>query len=48
MGWVVNATPWPPYPREKDIVLTVQEAGWAPRQVWTDDIRKYSAYDFKS
>ena len=29
MGWVVNATPHPFYPRERDPVPTVQEAGWA-------------------
>ena len=29
-GWVVNATPWPRYPRERDQVPIVQEAGWAP------------------
>ena len=41
MGWVVNATPRPFYPRERDPVPIVQEAGWAPRPVWTGDIRKY-------
>ena len=34
MGWVVNATPRPLYPRERDPVPIVQEAGWAPGQVW--------------
>jgi len=34
MGWVVNATPGPFYPR-KDPVPIVQEAGWAPGPVWT-------------
>jgi len=27
--------PWPLYLRERDTVPTVQEAGWAPGQVWT-------------
>jgi len=30
MGWVVNATPRPLYPRNDSVTL-VQEAGWAPR-----------------
>jgi len=25
----------PLYPRERDLVRIVQEAGWAPRPVWT-------------
>ena len=29
-GWVVNATPRPLYPRERDPVAVVQEAGWVP------------------
>jgi hypothetical protein len=33
MGWVVNATPRPIYPRERHGTI-VQEAGWAPRPVW--------------
>jgi len=33
--WVVNATPRPLYPRERDLVPIVQEAGWAPGPVWT-------------
>ena len=32
--WMVNATPRPLYPRERDPVPTVQEAGWASRPVW--------------
>ena len=32
---VVNATPRPLYPQEKDSVPIVQEAGWAPELVWT-------------
>jgi len=35
-GRLVDATPWPPYPREEDAVATVWEAGWATRPVWTD------------
>jgi hypothetical protein len=34
MGWVVNATPRPLYPRESDPVHTVQEARRAARPVW--------------
>ena len=33
--WMVNATPRPLYPQERDPVPTVQEAGWAPGPVWT-------------
>jgi hypothetical protein len=29
MGWVVNGTTRPLYPREKDRVPTVHENGWA-------------------
>jgi len=32
---VVNATPWPLYPRERDTVYIAQEAGWASVPVWT-------------
>jgi len=35
MGWVVNATPRPLYPRERDPVPIVEEAGWAPGPVGT-------------
>ena len=35
MGWVVMATPRPLYPREKDPVPLLQEAGWASGPVWT-------------
>jgi hypothetical protein len=31
---VVNCTPRPLYPRERDPVPIVQEAGWAPGPVW--------------
>jgi hypothetical protein len=34
MGWLVNAMPWTLYPRERDPVLIVEEAGWAPSPVW--------------
>jgi hypothetical protein len=34
-GWVVNSAPRPLYPRERDRVPIVQEAGWAPVLVWT-------------
>jgi hypothetical protein len=33
---VVNATHWPCYPWERDLVVTVQQAGWAPGPVRTD------------
>ena len=36
LGWVANATPRPLYPRDRDPVTIVLEAGWAPRPVWTD------------
>jgi hypothetical protein len=35
MEWVINATPRPLYPRERDPVAIVKEAGWAPGPVWT-------------
>jgi hypothetical protein len=39
MGWVVNATPWTLYPRERDLVPTVQEAGWIQgRSGWVQKI----------
>jgi hypothetical protein len=34
MGWVVNTTPLPLYPRERPGTHCI-EAGWAPRAVWT-------------
>ena len=34
MGWVVNATPRPLYPWERDPVPIVQEDGWAAEPVW--------------
>jgi len=33
-GWVVNATPWLLYPRERDLIPIVQDAGWALQPVW--------------
>ena len=30
MGWVVNATPRPLYPGERDPVLVVEEDEWTP------------------
>jgi hypothetical protein len=35
MGLVINATPQPLYPRERDPVSIVQEAGWAAGPVLT-------------
>ena len=35
MGRVVNATPRPLYPWERDTVLIVQEVGWGPGPVCT-------------
>jgi hypothetical protein len=32
-----NVTPRPLYPRERNPVSAVQEAGWAPGPVWTGD-----------
>ena len=34
-GWVVSVTPRPLFTPGKDPVPIVQEAGWAPRPVWT-------------
>jgi hypothetical protein len=34
-GGVVNATPQPLSPRERDRLPIVQAAGWAPGRVWT-------------
>jgi len=36
MRLVIIATPLPLYPRERDPVPIVQEAGWAPEPVCTD------------
>jgi hypothetical protein len=35
MGWVVNATCRPLYPRESKTIPILYEAGWAPGPVWT-------------
>ena len=35
MGWVVNATPRPLYPRKREPVPIVLEAVCAPGPVWT-------------
>ena len=35
MGWVVNTTSRPLYPRERDLVPIAQEAGWDPGPVLT-------------
>jgi len=35
MVWVVNAVPRSLYPRERDQLAIVQEAGWVPGQFWT-------------
>ena len=40
--WVVNATPQPLYPWERNPVPIIQEAGWAPEQVWTSVEKKKS------
>ena len=42
---VVNATPRPLYPRERDQIPTVQEAGWAPGPVSTDTEKSYPYRD---
>ena len=34
-GWVANATSRRLYPRERDPVPIVREAGWAPGPAWT-------------
>ena len=33
-GWLVNATPCPLYPGERDPVSIVHEAGWVPGPAW--------------
>jgi len=35
-GEGINATPWPLYTQEGDLVSFVQEAGWTPGLAWTD------------
>ena len=44
---MVNATPQPLCPRERDPVLTLSEAGWAPGPVWTG-AEKLSPTGFRS
>ena len=34
-GWVVSSKPWPHFTPGKDPVPIFQEAGWAPRPIWT-------------
>ena len=34
MGWVANAKPRPLYPRKRDLIPMVQEAGCAPGSIW--------------
>ena len=34
-GWVVSSTPRPHFTPGKDPIPILQEAGWAPRPVWT-------------
>jgi hypothetical protein len=34
MGWVVNATPRPLCPLQREPVPNVQQAGWAPGPIW--------------
>ena len=33
-GWVVNATPLPLYPRERNPVPIIQDAGWSSGPIW--------------
>jgi len=35
MGWEVNVTSPPLYPRKTDSVFMIQKAGWTPGPVWT-------------
>ena len=35
MGWVVNVTPRPLYPRRRGPLLITEVAGWTPGLVWT-------------
>jgi len=35
MGWTVNDTLRPLYPRERNPVLSLKEVGWRPGPVWT-------------
>ena len=42
-----NATPQPLYPRTREQVSTVQEAGWAAGQFWTAAENFYSVESYK-
>jgi len=35
MWWVVDATPWPLYPRERHPEHIIQNVGWVPGPVWS-------------
>ena len=37
-GWVVSSTPRPHFTPRKDPIPILQEAGWAPGPVWTEEI----------
>jgi hypothetical protein len=37
VGWVVNATLWPLYPRRRDQLPIVQKAVWAPKFAWNGE-----------
>jgi hypothetical protein len=43
--WLFNATPQPVYPREKDSVSIVLEAGWATGPVWRERKIQPSGFD---
>ena len=47
MGLVVNATPQPLYPRERDSVPIVYEGGWDPGPVWTS-LESFAFTGFRS
>jgi len=32
----VNATPWPLYPQERDVLHIIYVAGWVPGLIWMD------------
>ena len=42
IGWAINATPWPLYPRERAPVPVVHDAGWVPGPVDGCDEKKFS------
>jgi hypothetical protein len=39
--WVVNITPWPLYPRERNPIPIEKEASWAQQPIWTVWREKY-------